>query len=138
MRVALLLFLALIVFVPAAQAGTYDVQLCADPAATGFAAFSEASALETSAICPQPQDNPDAGVYVGVKPGESGPAFGKSAGWTVTAPSGTTLTLTVHRRLRKSDASYEITAVTAENAVFDVCAAGAPCAEESRVPTSPE
>ena len=52
MRVALVVLFALFVFVPAAEAGTYDVRLCDDPAATGFVPFSDDPVLETSAYPP--------------------------------------------------------------------------------------
>lgn len=117
--------------VPAAQAGTYDVQLCADPQETGFAVRNDdAGVLTTTSTCPPVPGEPFSGVFVGVRPGTTGMGRGTAAAWTVSAPAGTSLdALAVRRRMAKSDASYEIAVVKADGSVADGCSAGDQCDE---------
>jgi hypothetical protein len=121
MRVAsLLVLLFLAVLAPSARAGTYDVTLCADPAATGFTAHvDDANTLTATATCPA------TGLYVGVVPGLSWPAAGATAAWTLTAPPGTTFrSLSVERTLERSVPAYEVAVVTDEGLTIDGCLSG--------------
>jgi hypothetical protein len=129
MRVALFLVVMLALFPAAARAGTYDVQLCTDPAASGFTAANGApGTFDMTAVCPPPLAGD--GVYVGVKTTGSGTGPGTFAGWTVTAPPATTFAaFTAQRRLRKSDAAYEIAVRDANNSIVDGCWIGT-CGEE--------
>jgi hypothetical protein len=129
MRVALLV-LAMLVFVPAAHAGTYEALLCADPANTGFTAQVETDRFEVRTACPPPEGQVGAGLYVGVKASSDGPDGREGAAWTVAAPAGTTLqALKVQRRLRKSDSNYEVAVRSADNTVVDGCVVSA-CAQQ--------
>ena len=121
----------LVALVPsAAHAGTYDVQLCADPQDTGFVVRNDSPVvLVTNSVCPPVLSEPFSGVHVGVRPGTTGMVRGTSAAWTVTAPTGTSFdTLRVQRRLAKSGRDYEV-AVLANGSVVDGCSAGSRCDE---------
>ncbi len=104
----------------ATSAGTYDVNLCAD----GFTARNDnAALLTTSMTCPAP------GLFAGVRPGAAGPPAGATAGWTVSAPAGTTLRrLVVRRSFGKEDAGYEVAVRTREGTILDLCPLGCPSA----------
>lgn len=125
-RVALVV--AMLFFVPAvAHAGSYDVQLCADPAATGFTDRSESPGMTATATCPPPANDPTTGVFLGVVPSDAKPASGASAAWSVQAPLGATLRLTVQRKIDKPVHGYEVAVVTAESVHVDGCDADDAC-----------
>ncbi|GEM_PF-6139382 len=114
-----------------AEAAPYTVRLCTDPQATGFVARNDnPAALTATATCPWSDEVPYSGVFAGVKPGTAGVARGVGAGWTLTAPAGTSFEeVTVRRRLRKADRDYEVV-VAADGKVVDGCAANVRCDEE--------
>lgn len=130
MRASVFALVALVaaLIVPAAQAGTYDVQLCADPQETGFAVRNDnPSVLTTRAACPPVLTDPFVGVLVGTKVDVGDMVGGTAASWTVSAPTGTSFeTLRVQRRLAKIDRAYEI-AVVSNGAVVDGCGSGSRC-----------
>src|SRR4051812_245516 len=131
MRVALIV-VAMLLFAPAvARAGTYDVQLCTDPAAPGFVGTNSSPAsLATVATCPPPESDPFGGAYVGVRVGMTAPGVNDSAAWTLAAPAGTTLDwIKFHYVFSKSTKPYEVVVVADEGTRVDGCEAGDTCTE---------
>lgn len=133
MKASVLALVALVVgLLPAvAHAGTYDVQLCADPQVTGFVTRNDnPGVLTTTSVCPSVANDPFSGVFAGVKVGTGSMARGTTAGWTVTAPPGTSFeALTVRRRLAKGDPNYEVSVVKADGSIPDGCLADDTCGE---------
>lgn len=115
--------LALVALAPAvAHAGTYEVRLCD----SGFSARNDnAAVLSTTTTCPALGGDPFGGLFAGVKPSNTSVPPGTTAGWTLAAPAGTTLTkLVVRRSFGRVDASYEVAARTSVGTVLDSCAVG--------------
>ncbi|MDA0169794.1 Ig-like domain-containing protein [Solirubrobacter taibaiensis] len=122
--IAVLAALVLALLVAAtAEAATYDVQLCADPAATGFVARNDnAAAFLASARCPNVPGEPFSGVYVGTNTANGGMTRGTVASWTLNAPAGTTFdAVVVRRQLMRSDPDYAVEAVKADGTIVDAC-----------------
>lgn len=134
MKASVCALVALVVMlVPAVtHAATYEVQLCTDPQASGFVARNDnGGVLATTSVCPAVANDPFSGLFAGVKPGTATMARGTIAGWTVTAPAGTSFeALTARRRLAKYDPNYEVAVVKADGSIPDGCLADDTCGEE--------